>query len=128
VGKLRALVADDSRVFRICIGELLRDHGFEVDEAAGGREALEVALVYRPELLILDALMPGLTGFDVLGKLREEVPEYHPIVFFVTAVFKSHRWESEARQTHGVHEYLEKPIEDATMLAALARHFTLDKP
>lgn len=123
--KRSALLADDSKIFRVCIGELLRDHGFEVQEAANGKEAVEVALLYRPDLLILDALMPGLTGFEVLGKLRTEAPDYHPIVFLATAVYKSHRWESEARQTHAVHEYLEKPIEDATMLEAVGRHFPI---
>lgn len=119
---MRALVADDSRVFRAWMGELLRERGLDVLEAANGREALDVTLAQRPALVVLDALMPLMSGFDVLTKLREKVPEYKPVVFVVTAVYKSRRWEAEARQQHHVHEYLEKPLEEATILAALARH------
>jgi two-component system OmpR family response regulator len=118
-----ALVADDSRVFRACTAELLRKRGFEVYEVATGTEALDAARLRRPELLVLDALMPVLSGFDVLGKLREELPDYQPTVFLVTGVYKGHRWQGESRQRYGVHEYLEKPIEDATLLAAVDRHF-----
>lgn len=119
----RVLVADDSRIFRLLVSEVLRDRGIAVVEASNGREALDQTLSERPELLILDALMPLLSGFDVLAKLREKAPEYEPIVFIVTAVYKSRRWESEARQTYRVHEYLEKPIEPEDLLKAIARYF-----
>lgn len=119
----RVLVADDSRIFRMLVAEVLRDQGIGVIEAANGREALDHTLSERPELLILDALMPLLSGFDVLSKLREKAPDYEPIVFIVTAVYKSRRWESEARQTYRVHEYLEKPIEPEDLLKAIARYF-----
>jgi CheY-like chemotaxis protein len=118
----RALIADDSRVFRAWMGELLRERSLEVLEAANGREALDLLLGQRPALVVLDALMPLLSGFDVLTKMREKVPDYKPVVFMVTAVYKSRRWEAEARQQHQVQEYLEKPIEEATILAALNRH------
>jgi CheY-like chemotaxis protein len=120
---LRALVADDSRVFRAWASELLRERGFDVVEAANGHEALDRARSGRPELLVLDALMPMLSGFDVLRSLREGVPDYHPKVMLVTAVYKSRRWESEARHQYRVDEYLEKPIEVATFVAAVGRHF-----
>ena len=119
----RVLVADDSRIFRLLVSEVLRDRGIAVVEASNGREALEHTLTERPELLILDALMPLLSGFDVLSKLREKAPGYEPIVFIVTAVYKSRRWESEARQTYRVHEYLEKPIEPEELLKTIARYF-----
>jgi CheY-like chemotaxis protein len=119
----RVLVADDSRIFRLLVSEVLRDRGIAVVEASNGREALDHTLSERPELLILDALMPLMSGFDVLSKLREKAPEYEPIVFIVTAVYKSRRWESEARQTYRVHEYLEKPIEPEELLKTIARYF-----
>jgi CheY-like chemotaxis protein len=119
----RVLVADDSRIFRALITEVLREHGLEVVEAANGKEALDKVLGTRPELLILDALMPLLSGFDVLTRMRERAPDYHPVVFIVTAVYKSRRWESEARQQYRVQEYLEKPLEPADILKAIGRHF-----
>jgi putative two-component system response regulator len=117
------LIADDSKVFRACERELMLDYGFGVFEAENGRQALELAIQHQPDLLFLDALMPALSGFEVLTKLHERLPDYHPIVFLATAVYKSRRWESEARQQYGVHEYLEKPLEDDTLVAALRRQF-----
>lgn len=120
----RALIADDSRVFRVVTGEVLREHGVEVFEAADGREALSTVLTHRPELLIVDALMPVLSGFELLGKLREMAPDYRPVTFVVTAVFKSRRWEAEARQQYKVDEYLEKPLEPEALIATIGRHFS----
>lgn len=120
---MRVLVADDSRIFRVLVRELLEEKGVTVLEAADGREALDTTLASRPELLILDALMPRLSGFEVVAKLKEKAPEYRPKIFIVTAVYKSYRWESEARTVYKVDEYLEKPVEPETLLAALRRHF-----
>ena len=119
----RVLVADDSRIFRSLIVEVLREHGLEVIEAANGREALDALLSQRPQLAVLDALMPLLSGFDVISTMREKAPEYQPIIFMVTAVYKSRRWETEARQQYRVHEYLEKPLEPGELLKAVGRHF-----
>jgi two-component system, sensor histidine kinase and response regulator len=118
----RVLVADDSRVFRAWVADLLRDRGLEVLEAANGREAVDLAVANRPCLLLLDALMPLLSGFDVITKVREKLPDYRPVVFIVTGVYKSRRWESEARRTHHIDEYLEKPLEEQSLLKALERH------
>ena len=118
-----ALIADDSRVFRVVTAEVLRERGLQVFEAADGRQALELLLAHRPEIAIIDALMPLLSGFELLAKLREAAPDYRPVTFIVTAVFKSRRWETEARQQYQVDEYLEKPIEPEAMIDAIGRHF-----
>jgi two-component system, OmpR family, response regulator len=119
----RVLVADDSRIFRSLLVEVLRERGLEVIEAANGREALDALLEQRPELAVLDALMPLLSGFDVISTLHEKAPDYQPVIFLVTAVYKSRRWETEARQHYKVHEYLEKPLEPADLLEKVAQHF-----
>jgi len=123
VNQVKVLVADDSRIFRNLIAEILRENGMQVLEASNGREALDETVLNRPDLLIIDALMPMLSGFDVLAKLRERLPDYKPVVFMVTAVYKSHRWQSEARQQYNVDEYLEKPLEPEEILAAVVKHF-----
>lgn len=118
-----AVVADDSRVFRALVTEVLREKGFVVKEVGNGREALDYALSSRPKLLVVDALMPVLSGFEVVGRMREKAPDFHPVVIMVTGVYKSRRWESEARTRYRVDEYLEKPLSPETLLAALGRHF-----
>jgi CheY-like chemotaxis protein len=119
----RVLVADDSKVFRALVVEALREKGWEVIEAANGRDAIEHALSHRPQLLILDALMPLVSGFDVIVRLREKAPDYSPKVFLVTGVYKGRRWQTEGRQTYQVQEYIEKPIETDDLLKVVSRHF-----
>lgn len=121
----RVLVADDSRVTRALTSEVLRECGAEVLETGDGREALRLALTEQPELLVLDGLMPNLTAFDVVAQLRERLPDYKPVIIIQTAMYKSRRWESEARAGLGVAEYLEKPVEPETLLATVRRHFAI---
>ncbi len=119
----KVLLADDSRIFRALMIEVLRDHGLEVVEAVNGSEALDLMLGQRPQLAILDGLMPVLSGFEVVTRLREQAPDYQPVVFIVTAVYRSRRFESEARLQYKVDEYLEKPLEPEDLLNAIRRHF-----
>jgi CheY-like chemotaxis protein len=119
----KVVLADDSRIFRALMTEVLRDAGLEVLEAVNGREALDLTLEHRPQLVILDGLMPLLSGFEVLANLRTSAPDYQPVVFIVTAVYKSRRFEAEAKQQYQVHEYLEKPLEPEDLLKAIQRHF-----
>ena len=119
----RVLIADDSHIFRVFVTDVLKDHGLEVLEAATGREAMEIMLKERPQLAILDGLMPLLSGFEVVQKIRETAPDYKPVVFIVTAVYKGRRWESEAKQKYQVNEYLQKPFEPHDLVAAIRRHF-----
>ena len=65
-----ALVADDDREVRELVAGFLRREGYSVLEAGDGIEALHLASTYRPDLTILDVLMPGLTGFEVAYELR----------------------------------------------------------
>jgi CheY-like chemotaxis protein len=122
-----ALVADDNRVTRMMIAEVLREHGASVVEAATGREAFDQALASRPELLVLDGLLPLMSGFDVITKLRDKVHEYKPAIFIATGVYKGRRWASQARTEYGVVEFLEKPFGADTLIAALRRHFDLSR-
>ena len=119
----RVLIADDSRIFRILMGAVLLEHGLEVLEATTGREALDLMLSGRPQLAILDGLMPLLSGFEVIQQARVAAPGYKPVIFIVTAVYKSRGYEADARRQYQVEEYLQKPLEPEDLLAAIARHF-----
>jgi len=71
------LVTDDSAFQRNIIMSILKDHGYEYIEAANGGEAIEAALKYKPDLILLDIYMPDSGGFDFLeeaGRLNLEIP------------------------------------------------------
>src|SRR4029077_10503790 len=67
---LRALVVDDDRLFRMIVREALEQSGLEVCEAESGAQALERFAASRPDIVVLDVMMPGLDGFATCAKLR----------------------------------------------------------
>jgi two-component system OmpR family response regulator len=70
-GDARILVVDDEENITYLLGTALRHFGFEVATAASGREALAMGAEFRPELVMLDVMLPDLDGFEVCRRLRD---------------------------------------------------------
>jgi len=68
----RVLVADDDDEFRCAVADLIELDGWCVCQASDGRQALDCARELRPDVLLIDHRMPGLTGVEVVRKLRAE--------------------------------------------------------
>jgi two-component system alkaline phosphatase synthesis response regulator PhoP len=78
----RVLLAEDDRFLRRAAESRLRQNGFTVLPAVDGEEALKVARAERPDLILLDLIMPKLQGFEVLKALKED-PATAPIPVIV---------------------------------------------
>ncbi len=68
----RIVVADDDRMFRKVAETTLRRQGFDVTTASDGEEALQLIRSERPDMIVLDLIMPKLQGFDVLQTLKQD--------------------------------------------------------
>lgn len=68
----RILVIDDSKLARVQIRKMLKETRYEIVEATGGEEAIEVVKRERPDCILLDLLMPGIKGTEVLKIFREQ--------------------------------------------------------
>jgi len=68
----RILIVDDAKVSRLTVGYILRDDGHKVLEAANGQEAVEMAVTHSPDCIILDLIMPGMNGLDVLTAVKQK--------------------------------------------------------
>lgn len=79
----RLLLAEDDETIRDLLAASLRFAGFEVAAAADGNEALQLARSTRPEVMVLDVMMPGIDGFEVVRRLRAE--GHDAPVLFLTA-------------------------------------------
>ena len=77
---LRILVADDNRDAAASLAVVLRDEGHEALEVYRGDAVLDLTAQFKPDVLILDIGMPGLTGFEVARRLKQRRPD-RPIVF-----------------------------------------------
>ncbi len=90
------LVADNDRLVREAVAEFFREKGFPVSIAADGLEALDLVRRLRPDCLILDIIMPKISGARVCRLIRED-PELHalPIIAFSALSFHDFRWFPE---------------------------------
>jgi len=70
--RMRVLVVDDDPLVRNLLSAVLHDASFDLDEAVDGNEALAIAAVRPPDVVVLDVMMPGIDGFDVCRSLRAD--------------------------------------------------------
>lgn len=82
---MRVLVADDHSLFRDGIVSLLEAAGYEVvAEAGDGQEAVELAVEFKPDLVLMDVSMPRLTGIEALRTLKDSMPELDVVMLTVS--------------------------------------------
>ncbi len=113
----RIAIVDDEPSLCRALTRLLRLNGFAVDAFASGEEFLESLPERTPSCLILDLQMPGLTGFDVLGRLSA-VRSSIPVVTITGYDSPSAR---ERAIAGGASDYLRKPVGEEALLAAIER-------
>jgi type IV pilus assembly protein PilB len=112
--KKRVLIADDDRMIRMLVKLLLQKDGYEVLEAENGREALDLAHVHRPDLLITDLVMPEVDGYQVLTSLRADKSQTMLPVIVLTA--EDGEGVERSVLDLGADDYLVKPFDEATLL------------
>jgi two-component system OmpR family response regulator len=102
----RVLVVDDEESITDLISTALRYVGFEVEVASTGRQALERAVTFRPELIVLDVMLPDLDGFQVTRRLRADGVRA-PVVFLTA---RDATEDKVAGLTIGGDDYVTKPF------------------
>lgn len=96
------LLADDDLTLREMYSEMLRTEGFTVEMAKDGEEALQKATEMKPNLMLLDIMMPKMNGLDVLKKLREQPDTAEIPVIILTALIQDReKLESITRGADG---------------------------
>ncbi len=115
IGRARILVVDDHAVNCELLEAMLAPHGFQVEQAYSGPDALEAAQKHRPDLVLLDVNMPGMDGFEVTRQLRAH-PETRliPIVMVTALGDLEHRVRG---LESGADDYLAKPVNRHELLA-----------
>lgn len=117
MGELSTLVAivDDEEAIRRAVKRLLRSVGMNVVTFASGGEFLQSLPTCRPDCVLLDIRMPGLTGFDVQARLHERHAAI-PVVF-ITAL--DDPADTQRARNCGAEGFLRKPFRDEDLIAAI---------
>jgi DNA-binding response OmpR family regulator len=84
-GRTRVLVVDDDPLVRNLLSAVLEDASFDLDEAADGEDALRIAAVRPPDVVVLDVMMPGVDGFEVCRALRADIAYERTRIVILTA-------------------------------------------
>lgn len=122
----RILCVEDEPEIRADLVEELSDCGHTVASATNGDEGIQVAVSFRPEIIVSDCLMPVMTGTEMLITLRQCHPEFAAIPF----VFLSAHAESahvEHGKAAGADSYLTKPVDFDLLLETLEQLLAKDE-
>jgi two-component system cell cycle response regulator DivK len=113
------LVAEDEPDARNIIGTLLRHHGYEVLEAVDGAQAVQMTIDHRPDLVLMDAGLPVLDGWEATTQLKAN-PDTDAIPVVMVTV---HTQEADLLRCDvaGCDSYMAKPCEPASVLAEVQR-------
>jgi CheY-like chemotaxis protein len=120
----KILVVDDRWENRSVAVNLLQPLGFEVVEAMNGKEGLEKAAEYKPDLIIADLVMPVMDGFELIRQIRSDsLLKDICIIASSASVFEAEQCASIAA---GADEFLPKPISADSLLDMIRSHLELD--
>ena len=126
-GPPSVLVVDDSSMARLMVCQVVEDLGYHAVEAADGLEAIAQARYHEPSLIILDILMPGLSGLDTLRELRADPKFESTPIIMLTVESKRNAIQSAISQQ--VSDYLIKPVDMKEMAKRIKKYMPpLEQP
>ncbi|MDO8365028.1 MAG: response regulator, partial [Actinomycetota bacterium] len=119
------LVVDDEGPIREIVRRYLHADGIDVIEAADGVSAMERFVAHRPDVVVLDVMLPGLDGWTVIERLKADAATRHIPVHFVSALDESRRGRDL-----GAVGFLTKPVsaEQLSEALGLLTHYSADRP
>lgn len=114
----KILIVDDEPAIRFLISATLEDEGYELFEAADGLEASELIQENRPDLVILDVMMPGLTGYELCSRIKQDPVTQKIKVIMLTA--KAQEQDKLQSRQAGADYYLRKPFSPMELTQVVA--------
>jgi len=118
--KKKILVVDDSRTALFMVTTILRKERYELVTASDGEQALEMAASERPDLILMDVIMPRKTGFEACRELkRREDTRAIPVILVTT---RGEGENVEAGFQSGCNDYVTKPINALELLTKVREH------
>lgn len=114
---LKVLIVDDEPNIVLAIDFLLSQKGFQTEKAYNGMEALEKLKTFQPNVVVLDVMMPGMTGFEVARKIRITEGFANVQIVFLTA--KGTTKDKMQGYSNGGDLYLTKPFDNDDLVMTI---------
>jgi twitching motility two-component system response regulator PilH len=110
----KILVVDDSATNRHALTEMLARHGYKCSVAGSGKEAIEKAKAEKPDMILMDVVMPDMDGFQATRAItRDEATKHIPVIMCTSKNLETDRiWG--VRQ--GARDYVLKPVDEKDLL------------
>jgi CheY-like chemotaxis protein len=122
---IRILYVEDAAVIRDTIARLLELHGYEVGYAKNGQEGVDMALSWKPDVVLMDLRMPVMDGYNAINKIKMNPQTRHLPVFVVSA------WSSKKERTQanlaGADEFFVKPPDLGKLTAMIDKYVKASK-
>jgi DNA-binding response OmpR family regulator len=123
----RILVVDDEEEIRKLVRRLLTERGHAVIEADRGLLALQLVKQDPPDLIVLDAMLPEVHGFDIARRIKGSAKYGSIPILMMSAVYRG-RIAEDLKTNYGIEDYVEKPFRMADLLAKIDRLLAREKP
>jgi CheY-like chemotaxis protein len=115
---MRILVADDNRDAVLTLEMLLDTEGHQVKGVYSGAEVLPAIRAFKPDVVLLDIKMPGLSGYEVARQVRERYGERGPRLIAVSGHYKQGS-DHVLAELVGFNDYVDKPYQPSALLSLL---------
>ncbi|WP_437652268.1 response regulator [Sorangium sp. So ce1182] len=113
------LVVDDEPEIRKLLRRIFEERGYRVEEADRGLLALRMVKENPPDVMILDAMLPEVHGFDIARRMKGTQRYGHIPIIMISAVYRGWRFAEDLKSSYGVEAYIEKPFRVADVVAAV---------
>ena len=113
----RILIVEDNRIDVRLLKDILEEHGHETVQTGDGLEAINLALAYRPDLILMDLRLPQISGLEVTRRLRSDDRSRQIPIIAVTAVATN--WHEHEALDSGCDAFISKPISIVGLLSMI---------
>ncbi len=117
----KILIVDDEDDIRKMLSRVLDKKGFEVIQASKGLAALQLVRENTPDVILLDAMLPEVHGFDICRRIKGSKRYGHIPIIMVSAIYRGWRVAEDLRNSYGVDAFLEKPFKIGEVVAHVER-------
>ena len=118
MAKRKILIVDYDKKSLEKLEELFTSQGFQIIKAADGQSAYDIYKKEKPDLMLIEAMLPKLHGFDLTQKIYSETKGAVPVVI-LTGLYKGPQYKNEAIRSFGAADYFEKPYDKEKLVSSI---------